>query len=145
MGAANGKIVVTEELLDTFSKSSGLEKEKVKEHCQVFCKSHPKGRMNKDEFTKFAKTALKNSKKIDMKVMAEHIFRMYDTDQDGYVTFIEFMVVYNVMVNGNAEENLQKLFRIFDVNNDGNISEKEMNVLVRDIQGVPIKPHDKEF
>eukprot|EP00092_Neocalanus_flemingeri_P014737 GFUD01015903.1.p1 GENE.GFUD01015903.1~~GFUD01015903.1.p1 ORF type:complete len:194 (+),score=72.25 GFUD01015903.1:100-681(+) len=133
MGAQNGKICVTEEQLDTFIKSSGMEKEKVKEQCQVFCKTHPKGRMNKNEFADFAKIALKNTKKIDMKGMAEHIFRMYDTDQDGYVTFIEFMVVYNIMVNGNAEENLGKIFLIFDVNNDGIISEEEMNVLVKHI------------
>jgi hypothetical protein len=33
MGALNGKIVVTEEQLDAFSKTSGMEKKKVKEHC----------------------------------------------------------------------------------------------------------------
>eukprot|EP00092_Neocalanus_flemingeri_P018863 GFUD01020426.1.p1 GENE.GFUD01020426.1~~GFUD01020426.1.p1 ORF type:complete len:194 (-),score=66.58 GFUD01020426.1:25-606(-) len=133
MGARNGKICVTEEQLDAFIKSSGMEKEKVKKQCQVFCKAHPKGRMKRNEFVDFAQIALKNTRKIDMQVMAEHIFRMYDTDQDGYVTFIEFMVVYNIMVNGNAEENLGKIFLIFDVNNDGIISEEEMNVLVKHI------------
>ena len=89
--------------------------------------------MNKNEFTKFAKIAWKNSSKINMTVMSEHIFRMYDTDMDGFVTFIEFMVVYNLMINGNAEDNLGKIFQIFDVNNDGSISLEEMNVLVKNI------------
>ena len=135
MGALNGKIVVTEEQLDAFSKTSGMEREKVNEHCQVFFKNHPKGRMNKNEFTKFAKIALKNSSKINMAVMSEHIFRMYDTDMDGFVTFIEFMVVYNLMLNGNAEDNLWKIFQIFDVNNYGSISFEEMNVLVKEYLG----------
>ena len=53
-----------------------------------------------------ANIALQNSRKINIKGMAKHIFRkMYDLDQDGLVTFIEFMVVYHIMVNGNAEEN----------------------------------------
>ena len=96
MGALNGKIVVTEEQMEVFSKTSGMEKEKVRKHCQEFLRVHPKGRMNKSEFIKFANIALQNSIKINMKGMAK---------QDGLVTFIEFMVVYHIMVNGNAEEN----------------------------------------
>ena len=37
------------------------------------------------------------------------------------------------MLNGNAEDNLGKIFQIFDVNNDGSISLEEMNVLVKNI------------
>ena len=140
MGAHNGKIVVTEEQLDAFSKTSGMTKEKADEHWQVFLKEHPKGRMNKNEFTKFAEIALKNSSKIDMKSMAKHIFRMYDSNQDGFVTFIEFMVVYNLINSGSAEDNLGKIFQIFDVNNDGNISLEEMTILVKNIS-VMIEGH----
>ena len=89
--------------------------------------------MNKTEFIKFLKMALKNTRKIEMKMMAEHIFRMYDFNQDGFVTFIEFMVVYHIMLNGNAKENLGKIFLIFDVNNDGVITMQEMSILVRHI------------
>merc|ERR1711892_237454 len=133
MGALNGKIVVTEDQIDIFSKTSGMEKSKVRDHCQEFLKLHPKGRMNKMEFIKFIKMALKNTRKIEMKMMAEHIFRMYDSNQDGFVTFIEFMVVYHIMLNGNAKENLGKIFLIFDVNNDGVITMQEMSILVRHI------------
>ena len=131
MGALNGKIVVTEEQMEVFSKTSDMEKEKVRKHCQEFLRVHPKGRMSKNEFIKFANIALHNSRRINMKWMAEHIFWMYDLDQDGFVTFTEFMVVYHIMGNGNAEENLGQIFLIFDVNNDGVITQEEMNVLVR--------------
>ena len=57
-----------------------------------------------------------------MVLMADHIFRMYDADQDNYVTFVEFMVVYNILVNGNPKDILHKIFLIFDINNDGVIS-----------------------
>merc|ERR1711874_528669 len=133
MGAQNGKIVVTEEQKKAFSKTSGMDMDTVNKHCSEFLKDHPKGRMTRSEFTKFANIALKNTNKIDMKEMADHIFRMYDTDQNGYVTFIEFMVVYNLINNGTAEQNLEQIFRIFDVNNDGIISLEEMNVLVKNI------------
>ena len=133
MGSANGKIIVTEEQIENLSKSSGLEKEKVKQQCQNFLADHPKGKMNKREFTKFSNIALANTRKIDMSKMAEHIFRMYDINRDGNVTFVEFMVVYGLMVNGSAEENLRKIFQIFDINDDGKISLREMNILVKNI------------
>ena len=133
MGAQNDKVVVTDEQKDVFCHTSGMERQTVDQYCEEFLKNHPKGRINRSEFSKFAKIALKNSSKVDMKEMSDHIFRMYDTDQDGYVTFIEFMVVYNLMNNGNAEDNLKQIFRIFDVNNDGTISLEEIRVLVKSI------------
>ena len=133
MGASAGKIVVTEEQVEIFSLSSGMEKEKIKKYCREFLKAHPKGRMNKKEFIELTKLSLRNSTKINMQLMAGHIFRMYDSDNDGFITFIEFMVVYHTMVSGDAEDNLEKMFLIFDVNNDGVITIQEMTVLVRDI------------
>merc|ERR1719378_1296948 len=126
-------IVVTQEQFESFSKTSGMAKERVVKHCQEFLKNHPKGRMNRKEFITFTNLALKNTRKIDIKSMAEHIFRMYDTDQDDHITFIEFMVIYNIMINGNAEENLKKIFLIFDINRDGVIAPEEMTILVKDI------------
>ena len=46
MGALNGKIVVTEEQLDAFSKTSGMETVKVEEHCQVFCIGFKRNQVN---------------------------------------------------------------------------------------------------
>ena len=47
--------------------------------------------------------------------------------------FIKFKVVYNLMLNGNAEDNLGNNFQILDVNDDGSISLEEMIVLVKNI------------
>ena len=45
----------------------------------------------------------------------------------------EFMVVLCVMSNGSAEENLRQIFRIFDINSDGTISQKELQKIVKDL------------
>lgn len=42
------------------------------------------------------------------------------------------MVLY-VMSNGSAEENLRQIFRIFDINSDGTISQKELQKIVKDL------------
>ena len=67
----------------------------------------------------------------------------------GYIDFVEFMVIFHVMSDGTSEEVkskngkkfkflklmlkvLAKIFRLFDVNSDGHISNREMKRLVKE-------------
>ena len=43
------------------------------------------------------------------------------------------MIVLYVMSNGSPEENLKQIFRVFDINNDGSISLKELQRIVKDL------------
>ena len=65
--------------------------------------------------------------------LESHIFRMYDSNGDGYVDFREFMIVLYVMSHGTPEENLKKIFQVFDINNDGTVSQKELDRVVKDL------------
>ena len=51
---------------------------------------------------------------------------MYDTNEDGYIDFREFMIVLYTFSNGTPEENLNQMFRVFDINSDGSVSLKEL-------------------
>ena len=64
------------------------------------------------------------------------MFRIYDSNGDGVIDFVEFMVVYYCLVSGSPEEVLKKLFRVFDCNSDGSISIKEMKRIVKDLYGL---------
>lgn len=46
--------------------------------------------------------------------------------KDGHIDFREFMIVLYIMSNGTPEENLKQIFRVFDINNDGDLSKKKM-------------------
>ena len=82
--------------------------------------------------------------------MQKHIFRCYDENENGYIDFVEFMVtnitavskrklshyfqlVFHIMSDGTAEEALKRIFRVFDINGDGHITEKELKRLVKDM------------
>ena len=96
--------------------------------------------MKPADFNQMIKRALPN---VDPAKLEKHVFRVYDTNNDGVIDFIEFMVVYHVMSDGTPEEVLQKIFKVFDLNLDGTINKKEMGRLVKDMYAL-IRHDDPE-
>lgn len=133
MGSKHGKPVLREEDITQLASTSGLDRKQVEDHFNGFKTEHPDGKMNKKEFKAMMSKALP---KKDASKMEKHVFRVYDTNQDGFIDFIEFMVVYYVMADGSPDEVLLKIFRIFDINSDGVISKKELTRLVKDMYGM---------
>eukprot|EP00092_Neocalanus_flemingeri_P001075 GFUD01001146.1.p1 GENE.GFUD01001146.1~~GFUD01001146.1.p1 ORF type:complete len:195 (+),score=73.19 GFUD01001146.1:131-715(+) len=133
MGSKNGKLLLREEDVAALSKSSGLDEAQVKESFAKFIAEHPDGKMKPKDFHEMMSKVLP---KKDATKMEKHVFRMYDSDNDGFIDFTEFMQVFHIMSDGTAEEVLTKMFRMFDVNNDGTISKKEMNKLIKDMYGL---------
>jgi len=133
MGSKNGKPVLREEDIEALSKSSGMPTEEVKSAFESFVAEHPNGKMKPADFRKMMAQAMP---KKDAGKMEKHVFRIYDSNNDGYIDFVEFMVIFYIMAEGSAEEVLGKIFRVFDVNSDGTISNKEMKRLVKDMYGL---------
>ena len=133
MGNKNGKIVLTEEIIEDISRTSGIEKNLVKQQCEAFLVKHPSGQMDKKEFSNFIHLALP---KLNVKKMEKNMFRMYDTNQDGIISMEEFLIVFQVLSGGTPEENLKRIFRVFDVDNDGLISKAELKKLVKDMHAI---------
>ena len=133
MGSKNGKPVLREEDIAALSQSSGLDEAQVREAFNAFVTEHPNGRMKPKDFTAMMSQALP---KKDASKMEKHVFRAYDTNNDGYIDFVELMVIFYIMSEGTPEEVLGKIFRVFDVNSDGTISKKEMTRLIKDMYGL---------
>ena len=148
MGSKNGKPVLRDEDVVSLAKTSGLSDKEIRDAFESFVKEHPKGQMKPKDFRDLMSSALP---KKDASKMEKHVFRIYDTNNDGHVDFVEFMVVYTIMAGGTEEEVLTKIFRflvndhdsfnffpsrLFDVNSDGVISKKEMSRLVKDMYGL---------
>ncbi|XP_023345503.1 neuronal calcium sensor 2 [Eurytemora carolleeae] len=133
MGSKNGKPVLTEQTADDLSMYSGLTPIQIREHFDAFVAEHPSGKMNKKDFREMMSKALP---KKDASKMESHLFRVYDTSEDGVIEFIEFMVVYYIMTDGTPQEVLERIFRVFDVNSDGTITKKELKRLIKDMYGL---------
>ena len=133
MGSKNGKPVLREEDIAALSKSSGLNADQVKEAFNSWVAEHPNGKMKPKDFREMMSKALP---KKDASKMEKHVFRIYDSNNDGYIDFSEFMLIFFIMSDGTPEEVLTKIFRVFDVNSDGSITQKEMTKLIKDMYGL---------
>eukprot|EP00092_Neocalanus_flemingeri_P057759 GFUD01068723.1.p1 GENE.GFUD01068723.1~~GFUD01068723.1.p1 ORF type:complete len:196 (+),score=73.61 GFUD01068723.1:48-635(+) len=133
MGSKNGKPVLRDEDVAALSQSSGMTEVEVKDAFNAFVAEHPNGKMKPKDFREIMSSALP---KKDASKMEKHVFRIYDTNNDGYVDFVEFMVVYYIMSDGAPEEVLTQIFRVFDVNSDGSITKKELTRLIKDMHGL---------
>ena len=149
MGNRSGTPVLRQEDRENFSKQSGLSKEEQSSGTPVlrqedkenlskqsglseedFQKKYPNG-MDRAKFGELARQL-----GVDGGGLDRHAFRMFDANNDGFIDFVEFMVIFHTMSGGAPEEQLRKMFRVFDVNGDGHISMKEMTRLIKDMQGI---------
>merc|ERR1712126_39236 len=133
MGSKNGKPVLTEQQAEQLAQFSGLDVVQVREQFDAFVLEHPNGKMKKKDFREMMAKALP---KKDAGKMEKHVFRIYDTNNDGYIDFPEFMIVFYIMSDGTPEEVLGKIFRDFDVNSDDSITKKELTRLIKDMYGL---------
>jgi len=116
--------------LEYLQTNTNIEREEIESQYQAFLVNHPDGHISRKCFQSILGEGYPgtNTSKI-----SKHIWRMYDTNKDGFIDFREFMMVLYVMSHGNSEENLRQIFRVFDINNDGNIDLDEMKRIVKDL------------
>jgi len=124
---------------------TGMGEDMIKEHYSRWIKQHPDGKMDKHSFKEMIGAGFPGFSGEQKKKMVKNVFRIYDTNQDGYIDFEEFMVVFCVLSGGQPEEVLGKIFRMFDINGDGKISQSEMEKLVGDMKGVIQFPGNKKM
>ena len=115
------------------SKTSKKTEEEVKQSFDAFLSAHPNGKLGPKDFKKLMAEALPGK---DGEKMEKHVFRIYDSNNDGFIDFTEFMETFIVMSGGSPEDVLGKLFRIYDQNSDGMITLREMKKLVKDMYGL---------
>ena len=148
MGISNGKPVLRKDDIKLLVKTSGMTKVEVKEAFEKFLKDYPTGRMNVEQFGTQLFKAL--HAKIERKAevtdihqivdfttkLETHFFRFYDMNNDGFIDFGEFLVVFFLLAEGTEEDVLKRIYRIYDQNSDGTITKEEMSKLVTDMYGI---------
>ena len=84
--------------------------EEIVEKHEYFLEKHPDGIITKDSFHGVLSKCFTKSTR---KKIGDHLWRIYDLNNDGVVDFNEFLQVLSVMSHGTHEQNLKQLFRFF--------------------------------
>ena len=105
----------------------------IKEFHESFMKDCPTGELTRDKFIDLYKLFIWTG---NAEQYCEHVFRTFDTDQNGVIDFEEFLLAMYVSSAGTAEEKLTWAFRMYDVDGNGVIDPEEMLKVVQAIYGM---------
>jgi Ca2+-binding EF-hand superfamily protein len=101
-----------------------FEEKEIKHMHKLFHKAAPSGRMGKKEFKKYIED-LAIFKKVDTQESYDQLFRGYDRDRDGTITFKEYLQ-YHLGIVFSTEELFDIVFSMYDADNNGYITRDEL-------------------
>ncbi|CAF3262739.1 unnamed protein product [Rotaria sp. Silwood2] len=64
------------------------------------------------------------------KKFCKYAFDTFDADNDGTISFEEFLITYSAARNGNLDDRLDLVFDIYDISKDGLIDEAELTKMI---------------
>ena len=94
----------------------------VREKCCAWLYEHPDGKLGRDCFSEMIRETLPDFTAEEAEQVELHVFRIYDTNGDGVISFHEFMTVFMILTGDEPRTVLEKMFLIFDVDNSGLIT-----------------------
>uniref|UniRef100_A0A9L0R471 Lysophosphatidylcholine acyltransferase 2 n=1 Tax=Equus caballus TaxID=9796 RepID=A0A9L0R471_HORSE len=88
------------------------------------------GRIGIEEFAEYLKLPVSD--------VLRQLFALFDRNHDGSIDFREYVIGLAVLCNpANTEEIIQVAFKLFDVDEDGHITEEEFSTILQASLGVP--------
>ena len=133
MGCVNGKHnlkFLNSENLEFLKSYTSYDEDTIKEMHKSFIIDCPTGQLTPDKFIDLYKMFIWRG---NAEQYCEHVFRTFDTDQNGVIDFEEFLLAMYVTSAGTAEEKLTWAFRMYDVDGNGTIDPDEMLKVVQAI------------
>jgi len=136
---AESSIMPDEELRELTTQTSFKRKE-LKRWYRMFMKEYPDGRMEIGDFKKLYEKLYPNTATTETEVghpedqFSEHMFRSFDRQNKGFVTFKELMISFSTTSCGTRREKLEWSFNVFDVERNGRIAMEDVHQLVRSVR-----------
>eukprot|EP00667_Euglena_gracilis_P018216 EG_transcript_19329 len=102
-----------------------FDEKEIKHMHKLFHKAAPDGKMTKKEFKKYIED-LAIFKKVDPQESYSQLFRGYDRDADGTITFKEYLEYHLGIVFSEPDELFDIVFSMYDADRNGYITRDEL-------------------
>ncbi|XP_071503288.1 neurocalcin homolog [Diadema antillarum] len=122
MGNKGGKELKPETISD-LKKQTAFTEEELQQWYADFRHDCPKGNLTTEDFAVVYRRYFPSG---DPTKFTDHVFRTFDTNRDGTISFREFMCGISVLARGSLDDKLRWIFQIYDLDGNGFISKLEM-------------------
>ncbi|CAB3400414.1 unnamed protein product [Caenorhabditis bovis] len=122
---ANKKL--TSEEAAELEQTTYFTRKELKKWYKDFIRDCPTGELRMEEFQGIYKQFFPNG---DPSKFAAFVFNVFDDNQDGHISFKEFIAALSITSRGTLDEKLDWAFSLYDVDKDGFITKDEMANIV---------------
>lgn len=116
--------VVSKEILEDLKLNTKFSETEIVQWYENFKKQCPNGRISKEEFQTIYSKFFPDS---DANTYAQHVFRSFDTNDDGTLDFKEYIIALHMTSTGKTTRKLEWAFSLFDVDKNGYITKSEVS------------------
>lgn len=114
---------MSKEILEDLKLNTKFSEDELSQWYENFQKQCPSGRISPEEFKKIYERIFPDS---DAATYAQHVFRSFDTNDDGTLDFKEYIIALHMTSTGKTERKLEWAFSLFDVDKNGYITKSEV-------------------
>ncbi|CAF0936410.1 unnamed protein product [Rotaria sp. Silwood1] len=115
--------ILTEEDMKILKDNTKYSEEQIQAWHTGFLKDCPSGKLDKKQFLNVYKKFYPEGKADKY---CNFVFKAFDTDNNNWIDFTEFLQAVGVSQHGSLREKLGMAFDIYDQNKDGQINRKDM-------------------
>ena len=127
---------LTEDDMSFIGAHTKFEPYAVRKHFGNFRRECPNGRLSKGHLHRLFKRIFPGG---DSEVFCNHIFRIFDSDGNGFLDFKEFLMALDVTSCRSEREKLEWAFRLYDVDDSGSINLREITTIMETLDQVSKK------
>ncbi|XP_062343073.1 recoverin 3 [Osmerus eperlanus] len=114
---------VSKEMLKDLRLTTKFSESEIAQWYENFQKQCPSGRISPEQFEGIYGKFFPDS---DAKTYAQHVFRSFDTNEDGMLDFREYIIALHMTSSGKITLKLEWTFSLFDVDKNGYITKSEV-------------------
>ena len=107
-----------------------FDKRELEKWYRDFMKDCPSGLLDAVEFGRIYQQFFPFG---DPSKFASHVFKVFDRDSDGCISFTEFITTLSTTSRGSLNDKLEWAFKLYDIDRDGYITREEMLLIVESI------------